>query len=299
MVQNELTYFSFVRKLIALILLMVIVSCEQDQEVIELVQKVNIASEEISIPLLNDTTIQLDYLGNEVMVDIIYPADTAIGTLLILQGWNFPRTDWCDSTSLCEKALLEGFVLVCPDMGKSIYHMRTYPETRKDWLSYPTKTWVDSAMIPAIQSNFNLFLPEFKNVVLGLSTGARGAFILALDSPDIFDGAACLSGDYDMILKPLDNLYRGYFGDFEKNTERWGGDENPASRLGNLQTHVYLSHGAEDNIVAPSHSLVLYEWIQQKSDSNLVDLNIQKGYGHNYTFWNSEVDNIMKFFSGI
>ncbi len=243
-------------------------------------------------PSPDDTVLIVDYQGNPVEVRIDYPAEKMIGTLLLLQGWNFPNTDWCDSTSMCTEALERGYAIVCPDMGKSIYSQRVYPETRKDWVKYPTGTWLTDSLIPQLQS-LQVFDPDDFNAVVGLSTGARGALLVALDQPDAIHAAVCLSGDYDQAQFPSDNLYRGFFGSKDRFPDRWEGEENPMNRLKLLKASLYLSHGTTDKIVPIQHSRILKEKLDELEIP--VTYNEVSGAGHDYTFWNSEVIPIFNF----
>ena len=242
-----------------------------------------------------DTLIQLDYEGNPIDVQLLYPSGRPKATLLVLQGWNFPITSWCDSTTLCEKALSAGYVIVCPDMGKSIYADSVYPETRKDWLKYPTRNWLVTELIPLMQQQRNMFLDENENFVVGLSTGARGALLVAMDSPGIFSGVVCLSGDYDQSAFPNDNLYKGYFGSRNLFSERWEGHENPLARIEEFKTPLYLGHGDMDKIVPVKHSELLYNAIQKNGEFR-VEYTISQKSGHDYAYWGSEVDSILQFF---
>ncbi len=75
---------------------------------------------------------------SNVRVDLIFPNSLVEGTILVLPGWNFKCNDICQKSDFCQKAKREGYVLIMPDMLKSIYASQLYPETRKDWLKYPT-----------------------------------------------------------------------------------------------------------------------------------------------------------------
>ena len=67
---------------------------------------------------LHDTTLIVN--GRKVLIKI---CDTnKKGTFLMLQGWNLPVEDWYTKTSICQKAISQGYCIVLPDMGKSIYH---------------------------------------------------------------------------------------------------------------------------------------------------------------------------------
>lgn len=217
-----------------------------------------------------------------------------IGTLLLLQGWNFPNTDWCEKTTLCEKALQQGYALVCPEMGKSIYSEKIYAQTRKDWLIYPTRAWLVVTLLPALQK-MGLFSEDEFSGIVGLSTGARGAFLVALDRPELFDAIACLSGDYDQSKFPEDNLYTGFFGAAASYPERWNGSENPMSRIDQLQAALYIGHGTKDKVVDAKHSYFLYEALKSRKFDQM-EYHQAEGFGHDYAYWNSEIDAILEFF---
>jgi len=248
--------------------------------------------EEKSLP--NDTIFRLAYLDQPVEVRIQYPKGKMIGTLLLLQGWNFPNTDWCEKTALCEKALQDGYALVCPEMGKSIYSDQVYAQTRKDWLIYPTRAWLVDELLPTLQK-MQLFDEGKFSAIVGLSTGARGAFLVALDRPELFDAVACLSGDYDQSQFPEDNLYKGFFGALTSYPERWNGSENPMARIDKFRAALYLGHGTTDKVVDAKHSAFLYEALKALRFDRML-YHQAEGFGHDYAYWNSEVDAILEFF---
>lgn len=250
----------------------------------------------ISPSISKDTTISIDFQGNSIQVVIQFPRQHAFkGTIIALPGWNFPNTQWCDSTDLCKKALANGYAVVLPEMGKSIYCDTVFPETRKDWLKYPTRRWMKETMIPKIQREFNLLRVEQDNFILGLSTGARGAVLLALDLPTVFSGCAALSGDFDQTRYTKDNLYNGYYGSYEKFTDRWVNNDNAITSIQKLTVPIYLAHGEKDAIVPIAYSMQLFSELQ-KAGNDKSALNANPLAGHTYSFWNSEVDSVLEFF---
>ena len=273
-------------------------SIEDDNENQENQSQVEEILQEALIPQGEDTLLFFTYVENDFGVQLLYPEGEPKGCLLILQGWNFPQTDWCDSTSLCSKALNEGYVLICHDMGKSIYTNKTYAQTRSDWLKYPTRSWLVKTVIKNLQDSLGLFMPDGNNFVVGLSTGGRGALLMALDLPNVFSAAACLSGDYDQSKFPSDNLYKGFFGSMSKFPEQWEGNENPLHRIKELKSAVYISHGDLDEVCSIEHSEILHTAIISETEVKTV-FNVGKEMAHNYTFWNSEVDAILNFFTSV
>lgn len=279
-------------------LIFLIVGCDIPKEEFKDTADLIVSDEEVVdlAPTISDTTLiyKLDEFTSEVRVKV--PQKPFRGTILVLQGWNFPNTSWSDSSNLESLASKMGFVLVMPDMGKSIYQKRNYPETRVDWRKYPTRTWLMDTMILELQNEFNLFLEGVPNYVMGLSTGGRGAFILAQENPKVFRAGASLSGDYDQSAFPDDNLYRGYFG---TDPEKWSDDENPMSFASSWCVPMYIAHGGADKIVPVKHAELLQA---VKVENGGIEegwvFRIDEGAGHDYKFWASEVIAILQYFQG-
>lgn len=271
-----------------------LLSCDSGGQTI--VSEKQVEEVQVLPPSIGDTTILFDFQGEDYAVDIKAPKAEFKGTILVLQGWNFPNTSWCDSTDLCEKALEEGYFLILPEMKKSIYHWQAYPETRADWQKYPTRDWLINTVCSSLNEDFNLLSPDHNNNVLGLSTGGRGALIIAQENPSIFKAGASLSGDYDQSAFPNDNLYRGYFG---TDSSKWNAKENPISFIKEWKVPMYIGHGAKDNIVPVEHMLHL----QSLTDSLLPDLefkyHLSPHAGHDYYYWGTEVGEMLEFFDGI
>lgn len=231
-----------------------------------------------------------------VQVEIRVPHGQVIGDLLLLPGWSFPKDDWCVKSSLCRKAMRKGYRLIMPNMGKSIYPSEYFPESRKDWMEYPTRTWLTDEMIPELQETYCLFEPGGKNFVIGLSTGGRGVALVALHSGSLFTAGAALSGDYDQSLLKGDNLMRGIYGSYDKFPERWEGEDNPALQAADFKTPLYLGHGKKDGIVPWSQTEHFYKLLRKNNPDLNVKLNLDANAGHDYAYWDSEVNNMLEFF---
>jgi S-formylglutathione hydrolase FrmB len=191
----------------------------------------------------------------------------------------------------------QGYILIQPEMGKSIYCDTIFPQTRNDWKKYPTRKWIKDHLIPNLQ-DYNILIPDHSNFVLGLSTGARGAALIAKDLPLIFSGCAALSGDYDQTKYITDNLYIGYYGSFKNHTAQWTVNDNLVTRIVDLKVPIYIGHGAKDNIVPLRHSILLKEALDSIGNRS-YQFHVDSTATHNYSYWNSEVDNMLNFFSGL
>ena len=262
----------------------------------EFAEEQEVMEESTVIPSISDTTIVFKAGDFESSVIVEMPKTSFRGTILVLQGWNFPNTSWRDSSDLVELASDAGFALVMPDMGKSIYHKRIYPQTRKDWQKYPTRTWLVDTMIAQLQADYNLFDENSNNFVMGLSTGGRGALIVSQENPEVFKAGCSLSGDYDQNAFPGDNLYRGYFG---SNPDQWSDDENPVSFASSWKVPMYLAHGGADSIVSVAHQYRLQTVVDSLNISqNGWAFRVDGAAEHNYDFWASEVETIIQYFEG-
>jgi S-formylglutathione hydrolase FrmB len=217
------------------------------------------------------------------------------GTFLLLPGWNFPPEDWCLKTTLCEKVTKLGYSIVMPDMGKSVYQEKIFPETRNDWKKYPTRRWLTDTVIPSLQKDYSLLLSNGNNYIVGLSTGARGVALLLLDMPELFTGAAALSGDYNQSMMTTDNLMKGYYGEYEMFKHRWDNVDNPFYRINEFRTPIYLGHGTADKVVPTDQTIRFHASLLKAHPQMKMKLNLPVA-GHDYGYWESEVDNILKFF---
>jgi putative tributyrin esterase len=255
----------------------------------------------INIPIGRDTVLIFDYDTNfKVETSIFYPQPETkpIGIILMLHGWNLPADEWCEKTSFCEKALKQGYVLIVPDYNKSNYSLAVYPETREEYRKYPTLTWMIDTQIPAIQKMTGLLKPGQNNLVAGISTGARGATLLAYYKPDLFKAAASLSGDFDITKMQTEFLYKAFFGNYENFAERWK-KECFAFECKNYSVPTYIGHGESDNVSPVEQSKMMYDSIQLNNPELKITGNFPAGKGHNYDYWESETDNILDFFGNI
>ncbi|NJO01486.1 MAG: prolyl oligopeptidase family serine peptidase [Bacteroidia bacterium] len=231
-------------------------------------------------------------------VDIRYPPDTIRANILVLPGWDFPRQDWCEKSSLCEEGRKRGYRLILPEMGRSVYSSRFYPETRSDWRQYPNKAWIVQEMIPTLQKEYGILLPKQPNYILGLSTGGRGVALVALALPELFRAAAALSGDFDQTQIPADRLMIGYYGSLTQFPDRWIGEDNPLQQAASWKLPLYLGHGKLDQIVPYQQSLLFYQVLHQAHPELKILLNLPEA-GHDYRYWDSEVKNIYNFFEQV
>ena len=241
-----------------------------------------------------DTTILTSFNGLRAPTTIKY-SGTTVGTILVLPGWNYSDTEWCSKTVLCKEAAKRGFDIVFVEMQRSVYLKEYYKETRKDYKIYPTRSWLmDSIFIPSLKKGLiDTTKPCF---VMGLSTGGRGAAMLALEHPAIFKAAATLSGDFCPPLQKDDALMINSLGPYSKFPSRWEGDNNVIGRIKSFDVPIYIGHGLSDKVCPPLQSKNFEASIKKAKPNLDVVTNYPVKEGHNYKYWNSEVVPVLDFF---
>lgn len=234
-----------------------------------------------------------------VPVSIIKPVKNVKnkGTILLLHGWNLPPQQWCNKSTICYAAANEGFTTIIPDFGKTTYHYQTYPETRKDYLKYPTRKWMYDSLIPYIQKKHKLLLEGENNFVAGISTGGRGAALFALEKPEIFKAAACLSADFDQTKIAGEPINTGFYGNYEKHKIRWETNDNIYNRACEFTVPLYLAHGNKDKVCPVSQTKLFYQKLKSCNKNIAHKLSIDENYGHDYVFWQKHSENIIRFFT--
>ncbi len=239
-----------------------------------------------------DTTIMV---GN-VPVDFHFPGNPSGDAILVLPGWNFSRTDLCNKSDFCNKARKLGYILVLPEMLKSVYASKLFPETRTDWRRYPTLHWITDTLIPFCRKQFRVFNVDGRSFLYGISTGARGIALVAENTGTLFLAGAALSGDYDQTNMPADRLMTGYYGSYTKYKNRWKGPDNPSLHSNRLKIPLYLAHGQKDAVVPCQQTIDFFRKISSENPEKGHILNLCDTCGHNYAFWNSKTEEVITFF---
>jgi pimeloyl-ACP methyl ester carboxylesterase len=236
------------------------------------------------------TTFDSTWSESGVMVRVVVNDPGGKQDLLLLPGWNFPIRHWEDSTRVLELAAQGGWNVVMPEMKKSIYHLQTYPDTRKDWRSEKGLPWLADTLIPKLQLEFGILLPEHRVKVMGLSTGGRGAVALAVYKRGLVGEVVSLSGDFSTLQFPNDNLYRGYFGELRDHEDIWQAEDLCLASLPS-GVKVLLVHGEEDDVVPILHSELLSKSLTDRKHP--CGFKRIPGAGHSYALWAAWIDSAL------
>jgi len=240
----------------------------------------------------HDTTL---FVGS-IPVDFRFPNVPAKAVILVLPGWNFSKSDICINSDFCSEAMKQGYILVLPEMLKSVYASVLFPETRNDWRRYPTMRWITDTLIPFCRDRFSILKDGDKNFLYGISTGARGVALVAENTGNLFLAGAALSGDYDQTSMTSDRLMIGYYGSCELFRDRWQGPDNPCFHSDRLKIPLYIAHGSKDAVVPCQQSIAFSRKILSEDPKRGHEFHVCDSCGHNYAFWNSQTAAVFRFF---
>jgi len=231
-----------------------------------------------------------------------YTSDTASRTLIVLHGFRQKPGDWETGTLIAEYADRYGMVLVCPAMTTTMYESKYYPETVNKWAPIPGGEYISTILIGFLRKNFNLAKERECTGIFGISTGARGALLLAAQHREIFGAAAGLSGDYDAVSIKNDRLLVSVYGPYDGNRDRWENEVNILKLAENLQkTPIFLAHGTRDSVVPPPQTAMLAERLKELAAEKtgyelVVDQEKSNGSGHDWMYWGRLVPDVLMFF---
>lgn len=236
----------------------------------------------------------------DVPYDLYLPRNYRERVIVVLPGWNFPRSSWVENSPLIEYAEKYGYALLLPEMLTTLYESAYYPETQMKWNRIPGGEFIKNHFIPEIQKRHNLLLPNQNNNLLGLSTGGRGVALIALENPGLFVAGASLSGDFSQENTPDDRLMTAVYGSFYQFPWRWKGRDNPMARVSEWKMPIYLAHGTADEIVPEEQSRLFYEALVRSLDNKIIiEYHAVVGAKHDYNFWGGQLPAVFEFFEKV
>ena len=238
-------------------------------------------------------------------IRIYFPKNYTTGsncrTVIALHGYAYTSKDWeSEATSITRLANDYNIVLVCPDMGKTVYEYSYYPETTVKWGPMPGGKFVSHVLVPFIRSRYGLAQERSRTGILGVSTGGRGALLIACKNPELIGAAAGLSGDYDPSSMPRDRILTAVYGPSNDFKSRWDNDDNIMKLADNLKdTPVYLWYAAKDSVVPPDQTIMFamhLKQLQKKTGKFNATLAKDAHAAHQWRYWNRALPETMAFF---
>jgi S-formylglutathione hydrolase FrmB len=211
-------------------------------------------------PRLLEHTVSSAALGGNAKVRVQLPTgyDEEPGRLwpmaLLLHGRSEDGTTWSERTDLEQ---FDHMVVVMPDGGRVGWYTDWHDDSccappRQRWESFHL-----GELLPWIERTYRLADGRSQRFVAGDSMGGFGAMSYAARHPDLFGGAAELSGFVDLVLLQASGVIGvdaqsfqvagvppgSIFGPFATEEVRWRG-RNPVDLAENLRhTDLVLRHG--------------------------------------------------------
>jgi pimeloyl-ACP methyl ester carboxylesterase len=216
-----------------------------------------------------------------------------LGTLILLHGWNHSPEHWTNNMQFVIQALKNGYDVVLPDFGKSMYALNRFKETRMDLATTATRSWMNNTLIKSLFKT-HLRNKNDKVYLIGISTGARGAVLLAQDNIFSFKGIVAISGDYCPQTMQNDKLMTAYYGSYTKYKDRWLNNDNPQRNIQLTKTPTLLIHGKQDFVVPFNQSKELFLEAQKKGLRNITYFEDPAGK-HDFKSWDQYSEMIFKF----
>jgi pimeloyl-ACP methyl ester carboxylesterase len=218
--------------------------------------------------------------------------------LLGLPGWKFSSTTWEEHADVGALAAEHGFRLALADMHISVYESAFYPETVADFrwcgpgCTLPGARWVGEVVAPWLRTQGAIA------GLFGLSTGGRGAVLLAQRYPGIAPKACSMSGTFDLFALPPGGevqIHQVIYGPREQFPDRWRADDTVSQPETLAGLSALVIHGAADPAVPPAQSEALAAAMEAQGAE--VRLVLVPGAGHDWGLWAGQLPSCFAFFA--
>lgn len=213
--------------------------------------------------------------------------------VIALHGWGHSPELMRDRGELGRWADRYGLVVAVPAMGSTVYESALWPESREPWAQVPGAPFVAEVLLPWLRRRYAVAGDRAHTAVIGISTGGRGALVLAERWPGEVAFAGSLSGTFDLDrLDPGRGEYRihaAVFGPRAEHPERWAAEDvdTPARLAGLAEVAIYAAHGAADRVV-PRDQLDALRSALEGRPHGPATFALVPGEGHTWRFWNGQ-----------
>ncbi len=256
-------------------------------------------------------------------IQIYFPSSFKKGdtkrTLIALHNTGSDMREWERNSRIVAGAERFGFVVVCPDMGVTLYETKYYPETIRKWDDVPGGKWIGEVLVPFLRQRFNLATNSKYTAIAGISAAARGAVLVAENYPELFGAVGALSGYYDPLSLSKGVIHSKVYGEQGKFPERWKTDDNVIEGAATLKDiPIFLAHGKDDtnyhyeqsrlfavkllmlrgNYIESLKNTIKDEETRKKIGQTAYRFELQliRREYHNWSFWNYMLPKMMNFF---
>ncbi len=235
-------------------------------------------------------TFQSNILQKSVQFNVILPQNIKQARVLyLLHGLSDDYSAWSRHTCIERYANEFGFVVIMPDGGKSYY---TDMSTGDMYYKHFTEE-----IFTYIPSVFNINCKRENTFIAGLSMGGYGALKFALRNPELFFGAASLSGCVDVCHRlktdPRWKMAKTQVFGAESQVKESENDLFYLLKNNHFNTfpvHIYLACGTEDFLY--KDNLLFAEELKKYRLSHQISFSTGI---HDWIYWDNEIQEVLKY----
>lgn len=196
--------------------------------------------------------------------------------MVVLHGCNQKAREAAELTDWNKLADIYGFYVLYPEQKTSNNGSRCFNWfLEKDYTKNSGENESIKNMIISVQDKFST--DPTRTYITGLSAGAAMSMIMIADYPELFDGAAVLSGGPFKSAGKLKDSYNALAGKIDKTPQEWGDlvrEENP-SYTGEYP-NLMVFHGKKDLVVDFKNSNeIIEQW------SNVLGISLDNNVSTN------------------
>lgn len=200
--------------------------------------------------------------------------------MVVLHGCNQRAREAADLTDWNNLADIYGFYVLYPEQKTTNNGSRCFNWfLEKDYTKNSGENESIKNMILTVQNDFKL--DPSRTYITGLSAGAAMSMIMIADYPEMFDGAAIMSGGPFKSAGKVKESYNALAGKIDKTPQEWGDlvrEENP--KYSGDYPPIMVFHGKKDLVVDFKNSNeIIEQW------SNVLGISLD-----NKTTTNPETD---------
>ena len=237
-------------------------------------------------------------LGHETRFNVYLPeyAEGDVKTIFLLHGMSDDSTTWFRSSNVGRYIRSHTAAIICPEGGLSFYTDMAYGE--------PFYSHITQELIGQTRRMFHLSEKREDTFIAGISMGGYGAYSIALRNPEIFGGAASLSGALDMCCE--ENLsdesnapfFRSVWGDDYRNTLPGSDGDlfalaDRLSKSGKPLPRLYQMCGTNDFLLEANRKF--RDFIQGKGFEHVYS---EPEGTHEWGLWDRVTPDVLNFFLG-
>lgn len=244
--------------------------------------------------------------GKAVQIQIYIPKDFKSGedirTLIMLHSYGRNMNEW-KIQAVVKSADENKMIIVCPDMGKTVYENEFFPETTLAWNAIPGGKWIPTVLVLWLRSEFGFCVKRDFTGIAGVEMGARGAILAAARNPEMFSFAAGIAGLYDCTSLSSGDSFARVYGPYKANKERWENSDSILNLAPNLaHTTVFMFHGKRDKVSPAGQShlvLIKLAQLKKKNPDQYRFRFLDKSYGDGWDIWIPAIPEMFNDFTAL